>query len=199
MLTYILTRITSTKTRSITSKTKGGSVRTLKRTCGRAYQVFFLCHWSWETLPTKCTSWPCSPSSRVWGVPSRIYQEVWRAIVKPWIYKIADRRPYALHQPSTPPQKAKTNLAQLVKNIPQNCLPDLRPPSSSNCNPVHYFFCSVGVAKTNKHAYSTVNFLRAAITEGLAAVDKTWVARACDSLSSHLEMLVSPGGGYIET
>ena len=52
--------------------------------------------------------------------------------------------------------------------------------------------------KTNKHAYNTVDLLKAAIMEAFAAIDKDMVTKACDSSRVHFEMVVAAGGGYIE-
>lgn len=131
-------------------------------------------------------------------VTAEIYQEVLRDVVKPWMDRIANGRPYVFQQDSAPAHKARTTQAWLLNNVPHHWSPDLWPPSSPDCNPLDYFFWGVIEAKTNKHAHNTVDSLKAAIVAEFAAVDKDTVAKACESFRPRLEMVVAADGGYIE-
>ena len=131
-------------------------------------------------------------------VTAEIYQDVLRNVVKHWMDEIADGRPYVSQQDSGPAHKAKTTQAWLLNSAPHHWSPDLWPPTSSDRNPLDYFFWGVIEAKTNKHAQNTVDFLKAAVREEFAAVDKDMVTKACDPFRSRLEMVVTAGGGYIE-
>lgn len=119
-------------------------------------------------------------------------------MVKPWMDRIANGRPYVFQQDSAPAHKARTTQAWLLNNVPHHWSPDLWPPSSPDCNPLDYFFWGVIEAKTNKHAHNTVDSLKAAIVAEFAAVDKDTVAKACESFRPRLEMVVAADGGYIE-
>ncbi|QQP49409.1 Uncharacterized protein FKW44_010074 [Caligus rogercresseyi] len=76
--------------------------------------------------------------------------------------------------------------------------PDLWPPSSSDCNPLDYFFWGMVENKTIKHAYNTLDSLRATIVEEFANMKKDVVAKACGRFRHCLEMVVAADGGYIE-
>ncbi|CAE1245217.1 unnamed protein product [Acanthosepion pharaonis] len=80
-----------------------------------------------------------------------IYPEMLRCVVKPWLDKIAARRPYVFQQNSAPAHKAKMTQAWLLNNVPHHWSPD--------------FFWGVIKAKTNKHVNNTVDSLKASIVE----------------------------------
>ena len=132
------------------------------------------------------------------GVTAAIHQDVLRSVVKPWMNKIVDGRPYVSQQDSDSAHKAKTTQAWLLNSVPHLWSPDLWPPSSHDRNPLDYCCCGVIEAKTNKHTHNTVDFLKAAVREEFAADDKDMVIKACGSSRSRLEMAVTAGGGYIE-
>ena len=51
-------------------------------------------------------------------VTAEIYQDVLRSVVKPWMDKIADGRPYVFQQDSAPAHKSKTTQTWLMNNVP---------------------------------------------------------------------------------
>ncbi|QQP53189.1 Uncharacterized protein FKW44_005568 [Caligus rogercresseyi] len=71
-------------------------------------------------------------------------------------------------------------------------------PQLPDCNPLDYFFWGMVENKTNKHAHSTLDSLKAAIVEEFANMKKDVVAKACGRFRHRLEMVVAADGGYIE-
>ena len=131
------------------------------------------------------------------GVTAHIHQDVLRNVVKPWMDKIADGRPYVSQQDSAPAHKAKTTQAWLLDSVPHHWSPDLRLPTFPTATP-STCCCGVIEAKTNKHAQNTVDSLKAGVRAEFAAVDRDVVTKACGSFRFRLEMVVPAGGGYIE-
>ena len=58
-------------------------------------------------------------------VSAEVYQEVLRDVVKPWMDRIANGRPYVFQQDSAPAHKARTTQAWLLNNVPHHWSPDL--------------------------------------------------------------------------
>lgn len=71
----------------------------------------------------------------------------------------------------------------MLNDTLHHCPPDWWLPSSSDCNPLNYFFCAVIEAKTKREAHHTVYSLKAAIVKEVATVDKNMVVRPCDSFA----------------
>lgn len=143
----------------------------------RANQVFSLCHGPWSYLQ-RGHIMPSFFFSRIAGVTTEIYQEVFKDSVKPWTGKIAEWRPMSSSRTLTrtkfkgdlglaAPQRSSSFVVGPVA-ILITLLESLVP-----------FFLAVEEAKNNKHAYNAVDFLRAPVMPYYITVDKHIVARVC--------------------
>ena len=64
------------------------------------------------------------------GVNAEEYVKVLRDVVKPWIDRVAERRPYILQQDSAPAFKAKVTREWMSANLHSHITPEFWPPNS---------------------------------------------------------------------
>lgn len=104
-------------------------------------------------------------------VTTKIYQEVLRNIVRPWMDRV-NKHPTSSSRtppPSTRPRGSSRGCLKMFTPL----VAGLVPFSSPDFNPLDYFFWGLIKDKTHNHAKNTVDSLEASIVEELAAVDKT--------------------------
>ena len=83
------------------------------------------------------------------------YIRVLKTVVKPWIDRVAQGRPYVFQQDSAPAHKAEVTQEWLAQNLHDHVTPNMWPPSSPDLNPMDYYVWGVVEKETNKRPHST--------------------------------------------
>ncbi|QQP53588.1 Transposable element tcb2 transposase [Caligus rogercresseyi] len=116
-------------------------------------------------------------------VNSKVYLDVLKNIVKPWMDQVAGDRPYLWQQDGAPAHTAK------------KCrIGEVWPPSSPDLNPLDFFVWGVAERDTNRSPHSTKQSLINSITEVFANFDRESVVNACSRVRSRLEEVVDAKG-----
>lgn len=126
------------------------------------------------------------------------YVEVLKDVVKPWMDRVADGKPYVFQQDSAPAHKAKTTQAWLNLNVPHHWSPDLWPPSSPDCNPLDYYVWSIVEKQVNKRPHNTIESVKEAIADVMGSLRPNDVCAACSSFRRRLQSVVDADGGHFE-
>ena len=71
------------------------------------------------------------------------YPKVMKDVIKPWMDRVANGRPYVFQQDSAPDHASKKTQAWLIQNLPHHWSPDVWPPNSPDLNPLAYFVWGV--------------------------------------------------------
>lgn len=126
------------------------------------------------------------------------YNEVLETVVKPWIDRVCDGRPYVFQQDSAPAHKAVVTQDWMAANLHDHITPNMWPPNSPDLNPLDYYMWGVVERETNQRSHNTTDSLKAAITRVMSKINKDHVMRACQRFRSRIEAIIAAEGGYIE-
>lgn len=126
------------------------------------------------------------------------YIEVLETVVKPWIDRVCNVRPYIFQQDSASSHKAATTQEWMTRNLHNHITPDIWPPSSPNLNPLDYYVWGVVERETNKQPHNTIDSLKTAITRTMIYMNKGQLINACQSFRKCIEAVIGAKGGYIE-
>ena len=105
---------------------------------------------------------------------------------------VVNGRPYIFQKDFAPAYKARTTQA----NMPYHWLPNLWPPSLSDCNPLNCFVWGISESKVNSRFYNNNEALKAAIRDAMINMDRNAIAKACSSFQSYLEKVVAADGDH---
>ena len=94
-----------------------------------------------------------------------IYIDVMRDVVKPWMDRVADGRPYVFQQDGAPAHNAKVTQDWLKEHLPDFWGKNLWPPSSPDCSPLDYYVWGACERMINRTPYNTQQALKAAIVD----------------------------------
>ena len=126
------------------------------------------------------------------------YLDVLKAVVKPWIDKVSNGRPYVFQQDSAPSHKAIVTQDWLSENFHDHVTPNMWPPNSPDLNPMDYYVWSVVERETNRHPHNTIASLKAAIVQVMSEMNKDHLISACRRFRPRLEAVIEAKGGFIE-
>jgi hypothetical protein len=73
---------------------------------------------------------------------------------------------------------------------------EIWPPSSPDCNPLDYYVWSVCEWDVNKARHNTAASLMAKITEVMANLPRSTMAKACKRFRLRIEAVVKAGGNF---
>ena len=79
------------------------------------------------------------------------YVKVFRDVVKPWLDRVVEVRPYAFQQDSAPSHKARMTQEWMSANLHSHITPEFWPSNSLHLNPLDYYVCGV-VKKEHQRA-----------------------------------------------
>ncbi|QQP52144.1 Transposable element tcb2 transposase [Caligus rogercresseyi] len=130
-------------------------------------------------------------------VNSKVYLDVLKNIVKPWMDQVAGDRPYLWQQDGAPAHTAKKVQDWCEDNFPHFWGKEVWPPSSPDLNPLDFFVWGVAERDTNRSPHSTKQSLINSITEVFANFDRESVVNACSRVRSRLEEVVDAKGDFI--
>ncbi|XP_061516646.1 uncharacterized protein LOC133393851 [Anopheles gambiae] len=119
-------------------------------------------------------------------------------VVKPWITRVANGRPYVFQRDSAPCHTGSKTIKWLVANFKDFTTPNVWPPSSPELNTMDYFVWGVVERDTNRTSSNTKAELMAKIRSVFAALTRETVARACSRFRRRVEAVIEAEGGYIE-
>ena len=119
-------------------------------------------------------------------------------VVRPWMDRVANGRPYVFQQDSAPAHASKKTQAWLIQNLPHHWPPDVWPPNSQDLNPLDYFVLGVLKTKTNATFHTSVDAIKQAVVEQFALLDKESLVKACRVFRTRVEAVIAAEGGYIE-
>ena len=71
------------------------------------------------------------------------YVKVFRDVLKPWLDRVAEVRPYAFQQDSAPAHKARVTQEWMSANRQSHITPEFWSPNSPDLNPLEYYVCGV--------------------------------------------------------
>ena len=100
-------------------------------------------------------------------------------VVKPWITRVANGRPYVFQQDSALCHTASKTIKWLAANFNDFTAPNVWPPSSPNLNPMDYFVWGAVKRDTIRTSSNTKAELMAKIRSVFAALPRETVTRAC--------------------
>ena len=86
---------------------------------------------------------------------SDAYMELLNTVVKPWITRVANGRPYVWQQDSAPCHTSGKNKKWLSANVYNYTCSNIWPPNSPDLNPMNYYVCGTVEKDTNRRASTT--------------------------------------------
>ncbi|KAL1116751.1 hypothetical protein AAG570_005223 [Ranatra chinensis] len=117
------------------------------------------------------------------------YVELLNTVVKPWIRRAADGRPYVWQQDSAPCHTSGKNQKWLSENFYDSTSPNVWPPNSPDPNPMDYFVWGAVEKDTDRPPSNTkAQFIKMKV---FAALPRETVASACSEAGLKP---ASPGG-----
>ena len=129
---------------------------------------------------------------------SDAYLELLITVVKPWITRVANGRPYAWQLDSATCHTSGKSQKWLLANIYDYISPNVWPPNSADLNPMGYYVLHA-VEKDANHRASTT---KAQLIDRVEVVFETlqWenVASTCSRFRGPVEAVIDANGGYFE-
>lgn len=127
-----------------------------------------------------------------------VYLNMLSTVVKPWIDKVVDGRPYVFQQDSAPAHTARKTQEWLSVNFYDHVTPDLWPPNSPDCNPLDYYLWGAVERITNKTACNNKGELIRRLCQAFQALPADVVKISCSRFRSRVESVINADGGFIE-
>ncbi|KAL1122351.1 hypothetical protein AAG570_003756 [Ranatra chinensis] len=115
------------------------------------------------------------------------YVELVNAVVKPWIRRVANGRPYVWQQDSAPRHTSGKSQKWLSENFYDFTSPNVWPPNSPDLNPTDYFVRGAVEKDTNRTPSHTKDQSMDKIKTVFVALSRETVASACSRFRSRLE------------
>lgn len=141
---------------------------------------------------------PCSSFSKRLRVTAKIFQEVLRCTVWPWIDRWINGHPYAFQPHFGFAQKARMTLAWMLNIVSHSSsLEWWWLPSSPDSNPLQHFSVAWSKPKAAAHQNHIWQSWRYHST-GARTVDKNMVVITTILFCSHLELAVSAADPYLQ-
>lgn len=126
------------------------------------------------------------------------YVELLNTVVKPWITRVANGRPYVWQQDSAPCHTSGKSKKWLSENFYDFTSPNVWPPNSPDLNPMDYFVWGAVEKDTNRTSSNTKAQLMDKIKTVFEALPRETVASACSRFRSRIEAVIDANGGYFE-
>ena len=126
------------------------------------------------------------------------YVELLNTVVKPWITRVANGRPYVWQQDSAPCHTSGKSQKWLSENFYDFISPNVWPPNSPDLNPMDYFVWGAVEKDTNCTSSNTKAQLMDKIKTVFEALPRETVASACSRFRTRIEAVIDANGGYFE-
>jgi hypothetical protein len=108
---------------------------------------------------------------------------------------VAAGRHYVFQQDGAPAHNSKMSQGWCAANLSKFWPKEIWPPSSPECNPLDYYVWIVCEWDVNKAPHNAAASLMAKITEVMANLPRTTVAKACKRFQPRIKA-VEKAGGY---
>ena len=132
------------------------------------------------------------------GGPSDAYVELLNTVVRPWITRVANGRPYACQQDSAPCHTSGKCQKWLSANFYDYTSPTVWPPNSPDLNPMDYYVWEAVEEDTNRRASTTKAQLIDKIKVVFFNFPRETVTSVCSRFRSRIEAVIDASGGYFE-
>ena len=131
-------------------------------------------------------------------ITAKIYQDVLKKHVLPWLKKTYPRGNYIWQQDSAPPHRAKMTQKWLEDNFSAYWPWALWPPSSPDANPLDYAIWGVMDKEARATPHRNVSDLKASISREWRKMSKDFVFRSCKQFRARIEAIIEAEGSHIE-
>lgn len=132
------------------------------------------------------------------NVNKEVYLDLLIKVVKPWMDKCSNGRPYVFQQDSAPAHTSNLVQGWLEENLPMFWSKHFWPPNSPDLNPLDYYVWGTLERETNKSSHNTVESLKRAITTAAANMLADEVEHACSRFRKRIEQVIEAKGSWIE-
>ena len=123
-------------------------------------------------------------------VNTKVYLDVLKSVVIPWLNQVAGGRPWVWQQGSAPAHKSKEIQAWFQKECYDFVLFSHWPPSSPDLSPLDYFIWSYVENITNVTFHNTKASLITAIRRVFAKLPPALVEKACSQFWIHIKAVI---------
>ena len=124
--------------------------------------------------------------------------ELLNTVVKPWITRLANDRPYVWQQDLAPCHTSGKSQKWLSEIVYDLTIPNVWPPNSPDLNPMDYFVWGAVEKDTNHYASNTKAQLLDKIKTVFEALQRETFASACSMFRSRTQAVIEANGGYFE-
>ncbi|XP_076046122.1 uncharacterized protein LOC143028211 [Oratosquilla oratoria] len=124
------------------------------------------------------------------------YSEVLETVVKFWIGKIRDGRPYIFQQDAAPSHKAQSTQEWMSDNQYDHVTPNMRPPNSPDLNLMDYYVWSIIERDTIRYPHNNIVSLKTAIVEVMTEMNKNHLMQICQRFKSRIKAVTETEGGF---
>lgn len=126
------------------------------------------------------------------------YVELLNTVVKPWITRVANGRPFVWQQDSAPCHTSRKSQKWLAENFYDFASPNVWPPNSPDLNPMDYYVWGAVEKDTNRRASNTKAQLIDRIKVVFETLSRETVKLACSRFRSRIEAVVDANGSFFE-
>ncbi len=126
------------------------------------------------------------------------YVEMLTTVVKPWITRVANNRPFVWQQDSAPCHTSGKSQKWLSANFYDFTSPNVWPPNSPDLNPMDYYVWGTVEKGSNRCASTTKSQLIERIKAAFEALPCENVKSACSRFRGRIEAVIDANGGYFE-
>ena len=126
------------------------------------------------------------------------YVELLNTVVKPWITKVPNGRPYVWQQDSAPCHTSGKSQKWMSANFYDYTCPNVWPPNSPDLNPMYYYVWYTVENDTNRHSSPTKAQLIDRIKIVFETLPRETVTSACSRFRSRIGAVIDANGGYFQ-
>ena len=126
------------------------------------------------------------------------YVKMLTTVVKPWITRVANNRPYVWLQDSAPCPTSGKSQKWLSANFYDFNSPNVWPPNSPDLNPMNYYVWGAVEKDSNRCASTTKPQLIKRNKAAFEALSQEIVKSACSRFRSRIKAAIDANGGYFE-
>ena len=131
-------------------------------------------------------------------INQKVYENVLKTVVKPWLDATYPHTAYVFQQDSAPAHKAKKTQDWCKEHLRGFWPAEFWPPQSPDLNPLDYSIWSIVERDSNKTSHKNIADLKASICQAWEAMEEEYVVKVCRRFRPRLEAVVKAKGGYIE-
>ena len=131
-------------------------------------------------------------------ITAKVYMDVLKKKVLPWLKRTYPRGNYVFQQDSAPAHKAKVTQAWMEKNFAAYWPWALWPPSSPDCNPLDYAVWGLMNTRVQATPHRNISELKATIQKEWKKLSSDYIIKSCSSFRRRIEAVIEAEGGHME-